>query len=143
MHVTDLPINQALGMQLTAQGSTHLLDLPESPLLKNHVGTIHASVQFALAEACSGEFLLTSLGDGQGHVFAVLRTSEVKFRKPAHGQLRASARVAGNPIERFLDELNSRGRVLIPVEVEVSDAKDVVTMTGQFTWFLQRQTTAA
>jgi hypothetical protein len=73
----------------------------------------------------------------------VLRASEVKFRKPAYGQLRASARVAESLIAGFLDELNSRGRVLIPVEVEVSDAKDVVTMTGQFTWFLQRQTTAA
>src|SRR6187551_1642606 len=28
MHVTDLPINQALGMQLAARESAHLLDLP-------------------------------------------------------------------------------------------------------------------
>jgi acyl-coenzyme A thioesterase PaaI-like protein len=138
MHVTDLPINQALGMQLAAQESAHLLDLPESPLLLNHVGTIHASVQFALAEACSGEFLLAALVDTQSQVLAVLRTSEVKFRKPAHGSLRASAHLSEETKMALLNELSSRGRVLIPVEVTVSDAKDVVTMTGQFTWFLQR-----
>src|ERR1043165_2781669 len=94
MHVTDLAINKTMGMQLAAEGNGHILELPESPLLLNHVGTVHASVQFALAEAGSGEFLLRHLGEAQSQVFAVLRTSEVKFRKPAHGALRASARFA-------------------------------------------------
>jgi len=143
MHVTDLPINQALGMQLATPGSAHGLELPESPLLLNHVGTIHASVQFALAEACSGEFLLGCLGGENNQVFAVLRSSEAKFRKPAHGKLHAAGRITAESIAALLDELHSRGRVLIPVEVTVSDEKDVVTMTGQFTWFLQRQIAAS
>ena len=58
MHVTDLAINKTLGMQLASPGSGHILEMPETPLVLNHVGTIHASVQFALAEASSGEFLL-------------------------------------------------------------------------------------
>src|SRR6185503_18660724 len=92
MHVTDLAINRTLGMQLAPPGNGHILEMPETPLALNHVGTVHASVQFALAEATSGEFLLLHLGDAQSRVFAVLRSAEVKFRKPAHGQLRASAR---------------------------------------------------
>ncbi len=76
MHATDLAINQTLGMQLAPEDCGHLLEMPESPLLLNHVGTVHASVQFALAEACSGEFLLRHLGDMQSRVFAVLRTSD-------------------------------------------------------------------
>jgi hypothetical protein len=71
MHVTDLAINRAMGMRLAPPGSDHILGLPESPgprgaLLLNHLGTIHASVQFALAEAAphiSGEFLLRQLGE--------------------------------------------------------------------------------
>src|ERR1044071_8013305 len=94
MHVTDLAMNKTLGMQLAPAGSNHILEMSESPLLLNHVGTVHASAQFALAEASSGEFLLRYLGDAQSQVFAVLRTTEVKFRKPAHGALRATTRFA-------------------------------------------------
>ena len=143
MHVTELTINKTLGMQLAAAGDGHILEMPESPLLLNHVGMIHASVQFALAEAGSGEFLLRHLGDAQNQVFAVLRTSEVKFRKPAHGALRASARFAEDDADSLSAELSSRGRALASVIVEVTDAQGVVTMSGQYDWFLQRQTNAA
>ena len=143
MHVTELAINKALGMQLAPTGNGHILEMPESPLHLNHVGTVHASVQFALAEASSGEFLLRHLGDAQTQVFAVLRTSDVKFRKPAHGALRASARFADGIAESLTTELTSRGRALASVLVEIADAQGVVTMTGQYDWFLQRQTNAA
>ena len=143
MHVTDLAINKTLGMQLAPAGNGHILEMPESPLLLNHVGTVHASVQFALAEASSGEFLLRHLGDAQSQVFAVLRASDVKFRKPAHGALRASARFADGIAESLTTELASRGRALASVLVEIADAQGVVTMSGQYDWFLQRQINTA
>jgi len=92
------------------------LSCPSSPggaLLINHVGTIHASVQFALAEAASGELLLQHLGAAQNQVFAVLRTSSVKFRKPAHGELRAAARFLDTDPQTLSAELESRGRALV------------------------------
>jgi len=52
MHVTDLAINKLLGMQFALPGEGHILEMPESPLLLNHVGTLHASVQFALLIPC-------------------------------------------------------------------------------------------
>ena len=143
MHVTDLAINKKRGMQIAPPDSGHSLELPESPQLLNHIGTIHTSVQFALAEASSGEFLLRQLGDLQSQVLAVLRTSEVKFRKPAHGGLRASARFADGGADSLSAELSSRGRALASVLVEVADVQGVVTMTGRYDWFLQRQANAA
>jgi hypothetical protein len=117
-------------------------------LLINHLGTIHASVQFALAEAASGEFLLRQLGAArqQEQVIAVLRTSTVKFRKPAlaNSLLRASARFEDTDAEKLSAELTARGRALVAIFVEVADASGggggggVVTMTGQFDWFLQQ-----
>ena len=140
MHVTELAINNSLGMKLAPEGEGHILDLPESPLLLNHVGTVHAGVQFSLAEAASGEFLLRQLGEAQNQVFAVLRTSSVKFRKPAHGALHASARFADDSADSLSAELTSRGRALVAVLIEVADAQGVVTMTGKYDWFLQKQT---
>jgi acyl-coenzyme A thioesterase PaaI-like protein len=142
MHVTDLAINKALGMRLAPAGHGHILEMPESPLLLNHLGTVHASVQFALAEASSGEFLLRHLGGAQSQVFAVLRSSDVKFRKPARGALRSSARFADGAADSLETELSSRGRTLVSVLVEVADAQGVVTMSGKYDWFLQRQPNA-
>ena len=113
MHATDVAINQALGMQLVPPDKAHILEKPETALHLNHVGTVHASVQFALAEASSGEFLLRFLGDAQSEVFAVLRTSEVKFRKPAHGTLRASTRFTDDVANTLSTESAARGRALV------------------------------
>ena len=139
MHVTELAIHQMLGIQLAVAGDTHILVLPEGPPVLNHVGTVHAGVQFILAEACSGEFLLRQFGNDPRHVFAVLRTSNVRFRKAARGELRASARFLEKTRASLADELASRGRALVAVLVEVSDANAVVTMSGQYDWFLQWQ----
>jgi acyl-coenzyme A thioesterase PaaI-like protein len=140
-------------MELATSDSRHLIELPPSPLLLNHVGTVHASVLFAIAEACSGEFLLQQLGEEMSaDVFAVLRTSEVKFRKPAHAPLRASAQYASadnvgtdssSGATSLHNELALRGRVLTSVSVAVRDAQEVVAMSGRFDWLLQRQKIAS
>ena len=139
MHVTELAIHKMLGMHLAPPNDAHILVLPESPLTLNHVGTVHAGVQFVLAEACSGEFLLRHLGNDPHDVFAVLHTSNVKFRHPARGELRAAAQFFEKPQPSLTDELTSRGRVFVSVLVDVSDADAVVTMSGQYDWFLRRQ----
>lgn len=136
MHVTDLAINKVMGMRFAAPGDNHILEMPESPLLLNHLGSIHAGAQFALAEACSGAFLQRHL-DGQNQILAVLRTSDVKFRNPAHGCLRASAQFGGKLAELLSSQLAARGRTLASVLVEVSDTQGVITMNGCYHWFLQ------
>ena len=143
MHVTDLAINKTMGMQFAAPGDTHILEMPESPLLLNHLGSIHAGVQFSLAEACGGAFLQLHLPDWQDQVLAVLRTSGVKFRAPAHGCLRATARFDKIMLTSLSEQLTTRGRALAPVLVDVLDAQDVVTMHGRYLWFLQVQPKSA
>ena len=143
MHVTDLAINKTMGMRFAAPGDTHILEMPESPLLLNHLGSIHAGVQFSLAEACSGAFLQLQLPDWHDRVMAVLRTSEVKFRNPAHGCLRASAQFDGASVEALSRQLATRGRALASVLVEVCDAQRIVTMSGSYQWFLRLQPKAS
>ena len=139
MHVTDLAINKAIGIRLSAADGSSLLEMPESPIVLNHVGTIHASAQYALAEACSGELLLQALGESGDEVFAVLRSSDVKYRNPAQGELRASARIVEREGSTLVGEITRRGRTIASVEVDVSDINGIVTMSGQFDWFLQRR----
>lgn len=74
---------------------------------------------------------------------AVLRTSEVKFRNPAHGCLRASAQFDGASVEALSRQLATRGRALASVLVEVCDAQCIVTMSGSYQWFLRLQPKAS
>lgn len=73
MDVTQIPFNHFLGIQQAAQDSGCLLELGDSPSYTNHLGTVHASVQLALAEASSGEFLLRTLPEFGNQVLAVVR----------------------------------------------------------------------
>jgi acyl-coenzyme A thioesterase PaaI-like protein len=141
--VTDLAIHQAMGMRFPEPGATHILEMPESPLLLNHLGSIHAGMQFSLAEACCGVFLQLQLPEWQDRVMAVLRTSEVKFRAPAHGCLRATAQFDRILAASLSEQLTTRGRALAPVLAELLDAQNTVTLSGRFLWFLQRQPQAA
>ena len=65
--VTELPFNSFLGIQIAADPA-HLLRLPSGQQYLNHLGTVHASAQLALAEASSGEFLLRHFGSADGIV---------------------------------------------------------------------------
>src|SRR6185312_14932825 len=86
---TDLAFNQRLGLAAAPAGAAHLLELSLTPALHNHLGTMHAAAQFALAEAASAECLQRHFGAALGEVFAVVRGVEVKYRRPATGDLLA------------------------------------------------------
>src|SRR5437879_5516558 len=81
--VTELPFNSFLGIHIATEPS-QLLRLPPGDRYLNHLGTVHASAQLALAEASSGEFLLKHFDSTNG-IAPVVRRIEAKFRKPASG----------------------------------------------------------
>jgi acyl-coenzyme A thioesterase PaaI-like protein len=80
-----------------------VLTLPADPKYQNHLGAVHASAQFSLAEAASGQWLLAKFGDAAADYLAVVRHVEVKYRRPALGELTAKAEVAPEEAERFRD----------------------------------------
>src|SRR5437016_14256930 len=89
--VTELPFNSFLGIQ-PASHPPQVLRLPSGDRYLNHLGTVHASAQLALAEASSGELLLRHFGSAQG-IVPVVRRLEAKFRRPANGVVTSTAGV--------------------------------------------------
>jgi acyl-coenzyme A thioesterase PaaI-like protein len=132
--VTGIPFNRLLGLK--AESGT--LTLPANPSYGNHLGTVHAGAQFALAEAASGQWLLDRFGAQAAEDLAVVRHADVKFRRPASGELRAQADVPAEEADRFLDALSRRGRATIEVRVRLLDAGGSVTLEASFEWFAQR-----
>jgi acyl-coenzyme A thioesterase PaaI-like protein len=134
--VTELPFNSFVGIQ-TAGDSTHLLRLPSGRQYLNHLGTVHASAQLALAEASSGEFLLKYFGSTQ-EIVPVVRRMEAKFRKPANGSIISTASATPESLAQLDVELSSKGRAVIPISVELHDESGAHTLSAIFEWFIQR-----
>jgi acyl-coenzyme A thioesterase PaaI-like protein len=134
--VTELPFNSFLGIE-TASEPTQLLRLPAGAQYLNHLGTVHAGAQLALAEASSGEFLLRALGSTSG-VVPVVRRLESKFRKPANGVVTSSVSTEPNALEQLKAELATKGRAIIRVAVELYDESQTHTLSAKVEWFITR-----
>jgi len=134
--VIELPFNSLLGIQVATKPSK-LLRLPSGDQYLNHLGTVHASAQLALAEASSGEFLLRHFGSIES-IVPVVRRLEAKFRKPATGAVTSTATVAPTALEQVDAELASKGRALISIMVELHDESGTHTLSATVEWFIQR-----
>ena len=134
--VTELPFNSFLGIE-PASEPTQLLKVPAGARYLNHLGTVHASAQLALAEASSGEFLLRALGLTSG-VIPIVRRLESKFRKPANGAVTSTVSTPHEALEQLRADLTGKGRAIISVAVELHDASGAYTLSATVEWFITR-----
>ena len=134
--VTTLPFNRHVGIQKSTTDDG-LLELPSGQQYLNHIGTVHAGAQLALAEACSGEFLLHALAN-QGGIVPVVRRVEAKFRKPANGRIIAKVNLSLTALDEPLAELAAKGRCLLTVHVDVYDEQEQHSLSSNFEWFIAK-----
>jgi len=135
LSVTELPFNKFVGIQI-ADEAAHLLRLPSGKQYLNHLGTVHASAQLALAEASSGEFLLRHFGSADG-IIPVVRRMDAKFHKPASGSNHIQCHCRTRDARTVDRELSARGRALISIPVEIHDESGAHTLSATFEWFIQ------
>ena len=134
--VTELPFNRFLRIE-PASDPNQVLRLPAGADYLNHLGTVHASAQLALAEASSGEFLLRALGADAG-VVPVVRRLEAKFRKPANGALTSTVKTPPEAIDQLRADLEAKGRAMVGVDVELHDESGAHTLSATIEWFITR-----
>lgn len=137
MNVLDLPFNKILLIKESDEPDTILM-LDDDAKYQNHLGTIHASAQYALAEASSGEILERNFGDWNGAYFPVVRRVEVKYRNPARGRLFSEGFIDADRVTKAKRELSEKGRALVDVIVKILDAEKTVTLESTFTWFISK-----
>ena len=99
---------------------------------------MHAAAQFALAEAASAECLQRRYGTAVGQVFAVVRGVEVKYRRPATGDLLAYGRPDDATAANLLQEFSERGRTNAVILIDLKDRSGTLTFHGKFEWFISR-----
>jgi acyl-coenzyme A thioesterase PaaI-like protein len=138
VNIEDIPFNRYLGITHSAQEGGEL-SLPRDARYTNHLGTVHANAQLALAEAASGEYLIREFKDIGFDVIPVVRRIEAKFRKPASGAIFAKASVTPEKKQEFLATLIARGRALIEVQVDVHDENRTHALAAVIEWFVARK----
>ena len=131
--VTELPFNRLIGLERAEP--PRVLRLPAGEQYLNHLGTVHASAQLALAEASSGQFLMRTLGPGAG-LIPVVRRLEAKFRKPARGAIASTVTTPADALTQFQAELGAKGRAFLSVTVEVHDETGTHTLSASVEWFI-------
>ncbi|HEY4788346.1 MAG TPA: YiiD C-terminal domain-containing protein [Bacteroidales bacterium] len=139
MNVLEIPFNKFLGLQPAGHGKESIFKLEQKDEYMNHLGTIHASALFSLAEASSGEFLLNQFKDRQLNVVPVVRKVEIKYSKPASGTVFSKASIIESDIDRIIDELETKKRVIIKVKVDIFSDNGEKLFTSTFDWFLALQ----
>jgi acyl-coenzyme A thioesterase PaaI-like protein len=135
MQVTNIPFAKHIGIERKEEGT---LKLEATDVVQNHIQTIHASAQFALAETQSGLYLQILFPEYKDQVIPLLRGSTVKYKQPATKEIYAVASVDEKSREKFLALFEKKGRASITVMVELRDVDDLITMQGEFTWFMQK-----
>ena len=135
MDVTQIPFAKHIGIKYKDKTT---LALANTDTLQNHVQSIHASAQFTLAETQTGLFLQKEFPELEGKVAGLLRGSTVKYKNPATSSIYAVASMDDEAKEKFLAHIARKGRASITVYANVYDENDLLTMQGEFSWFMQK-----
>ncbi|MGH7887739.1 MAG: PaaI family thioesterase, partial [Candidatus Binatia bacterium] len=115
MNVLDLPFIQHLGLQISADGE---LSLPIANHHRNHLGTVHATVLYGIAEACSGQAIIDKFFKPYPNALVVIRRAAIKYRSPARADLSARLKKSAPDLDSVLERLQERGLAKCEIEVE-------------------------
>ena len=141
MDITQLPFNRLIGIESCGAKEDGLLQLSADSKYQNHVGTVHASALFGLAEASSGAFLVAHLKLDPDSIVPILRRADIKYRKPATGYVYAKGVLKAEDWEVFHDAYTKRQRALIGFQIDVLDQDDVIVATAHYEWFVTARPT--
>src|SRR5438876_10855694 len=118
MDITAIPFNQLMGIKRAERDPPYLLELDDLLSYTNHLGTVHAGAQLALAEASSAEYLLRTFKDAGPDLVAVVRTVQAKFKKPLKGRAYSRARIVNGDVAKVTETLKAKGMGIIRVSVD-------------------------
>jgi uncharacterized protein (TIGR00369 family) len=126
-----IPLNRLLGIEIVSIGDgVAEARLPFRTELTNHIGSVHATAIFGLAEAASGGAMSGALAPVIMNVRPVAASAKVTFTKVARTELVAHAMITGSAAE-LRATLAQMGKIVFDVAVSVRDSAgaDVAQVT--------------
>jgi uncharacterized protein (TIGR00369 family) len=134
-----IPLNKLLGIEIISiDDGVAEARLPFRAEMTNHLGTLHATAIFGLAEATSGYAMSGAFAPVILRIRPIAARAEVSFSKIARCDIVANGRTA-RPAEELRAELDAAGRVVFDVVVVVRDdaGREVAKVT--VAWHVTRK----
>lgn len=126
-----IPILGAMGIRVVEAGVGHAtVELPAGPN-GNHFGVLYAGSLFTAAEVLGG-IVPQATFDLQGELAGfvpLVKSAEIKFHRPGIGDVRATATMSPDDIERVPREALANGKSEFVIEAEIVDGNGTVVAT--------------
>lgn len=135
-----IPILGAMGIRVLDDGVGHAtVELPAGPN-GNHFGALYAGSLFTAAEVLGGIIPRATFdldGELAGYV-PLVKSSEIRFLKPALGDATATARLTPEEAERVRREALETGRSEFVLDAEITDGQGDVVATARGVYQLRK-----
>jgi len=103
---------------------------------QNHIGSMYAGALFTLAEIPGGALFLTSF-DTQ-RFYPIIKEMNLRFRRPATGDIRVEARLDAADIERLQTEAAETGKAEYVLELALTDGSGEVVALSRGLYQLRK-----
>lgn len=137
---TLIPIIGAMGIRVTEVGDgTATVELPPGPN-GNHFGALYAGSLYTAAEVLGG-IIPGTVFDMQGEFAGfvpLLKSSEIRYRRPALGTVHASSAMATEDRERVRQEALETGKSEFYLDAQIVDAEGTVVVESRGLYQLRR-----
>jgi acyl-coenzyme A thioesterase PaaI-like protein len=130
-----IPFQRHTQLELLADLSVRAPDIPE---LKNHFGTMHGGMLYALGEVASAAAMAQLLELDQATLFAVTRRGEIAYLKPARGAITSGCQISMTRAE-LLGALERQRSVDVPITVTLSDPANTTVATLDLLWYVAKR----
>ena len=128
-----VPFVGHVGVRLLEVGTgTAVAVLDDAPALRNHLGTLHAGVIFALGETASGAAVAGALAPVLFDVRPIAQGAQITYLKPARGTIKATASVPD--ADALVGRIASTGRIDVTANVRLHDEAGVEVAGLQVDW---------
>jgi len=127
-----IPLTRAMGVRVERVEAGGVVLAAPLGANHNHLGTAFGGSLAALATLAGYCVLWVSLGDRGGHI--VVKRSEIDYRRPVTGDLRAECRApSAEALGEFRARYAERGRARLRLEARVTqDGETCVEFAGDF-----------
>lgn len=130
IHVIDFVARAGIRVDEVGPGRC-VLSMPEEPNV-NHFGTVYAGAIYTLGEVPGGVLFFATF-DAE-RFFPLVKSSQIRYRRPARGRLSVEASITPEDVERLEAEADANGRADFDLELEITDEQGevVALMTSQY-----------
>ena len=103
---------------------------------ENHIGSMYAGALFTLAEIPGGALFLTSFDASK--FYPIVKEMNLRFRRPATGDIVVEARLGTEEIERLQGEAQANGKAEYVLELQLTDGSGEVVALSRGIYQLRK-----